>query len=77
MKAYRLRTASIFVILTLFMVAIGYVIGWFFGYGYLGEDVLKASTDHGGRVAPDEENVIFCDMVKNVFLKGLVPGRIQ
>ena len=36
MKAYRLRTASIFVILTLFMVAIGYVIGWFFGYGYLG-----------------------------------------
>ena len=48
-----------------------------FGYGYLGEDVLKASTDHGGRVAPDEENVIFCDMVKNVFLKGLVPGRIQ
>ncbi len=36
MKAYRLRTASIFVILTLFMVALGYVIGWFFGYGYLG-----------------------------------------
>lgn len=40
MKAYRLRTASIFVILTLFMVAIGYVIGWFFGYGYLGFGIM-------------------------------------
>lgn len=42
MKAYRLRTASIFIILTLFLVVLGYVIGWFFGYGYLGFGIMLA-----------------------------------
>jgi heat shock protein HtpX len=38
--AYRLRTLSIFVILTLFMMLIGFVIGWFFGYGLYGLTIM-------------------------------------
>ncbi|TQS80881.1 MAG: protease [Methanomethylophilus alvi] len=40
--AYRLRTLSIFVILTLFMMLIGFVIGWFFGYGLYGLVLMLA-----------------------------------
>lgn len=33
---WQLRTLSVFFLMTLFMIGIGYVIGWFFGYGLVG-----------------------------------------
>lgn len=40
MRLYHLRTLSVFIILTLFLVAFGYVIGWFFGYGMYGFTIM-------------------------------------
>ena len=37
---WQFRTLSIFVLLTLFMIGIGYLIGWFFGYGLVGLVVM-------------------------------------
>lgn len=33
---WQIRTLSIFVVLTLFLMALGYIIGWFFNYGLFG-----------------------------------------
>lgn len=37
---WQLKTLSVFVILTLFMVAIGFIVGWIFGYGMIGFSVM-------------------------------------
>ncbi len=37
---WRLRTLGAFLVLTLFMMGLGYVIGFFFGYGYVGLTVM-------------------------------------
>lgn len=37
-----LRTALVFVMLTLILVAIGYLVGWIFGYGLAGLAVMSA-----------------------------------
>ncbi|MDD2626675.1 MAG: zinc metalloprotease HtpX [Candidatus Methanomethylophilus sp.] len=37
---WRLRTAGVFLLMTLILVAIGYLIGWIFGYGLLGITVM-------------------------------------
>lgn len=37
---WQLKTLGVFVILTLFMVAIGYLVGWIFGYGLAGFAVM-------------------------------------
>lgn len=37
---WQLRTLSVFVLMTLFMIGVGYVIGWFFGYGLVGLTIM-------------------------------------
>ena len=39
---WQLRTLSVFMLMSLFLVGIGYLIGWFFGYGRLGLVVMLA-----------------------------------
>ncbi len=37
---WQVRTLSAFFVMTLFLVGLGYLIGWFFGYGYVGLTVM-------------------------------------
>lgn len=39
-----LRTISMFLLMTLFLVGIGYLVGWLFGYGLLGLEIMAALT---------------------------------
>ena len=39
---WQLRTLSVFLLMSLFLIGIGYLIGWFFGYGRLGLIIMLA-----------------------------------